>query len=401
MNKKEKIYIMLFAVFFILFLYLKSREKPPINWFPSYVSNHKIPYGTYILYEQLFTVFPNTAIKKITQPPYTYLQDTTNQGTYIFIDEAINFGKEEFNKLLQFVKRGNTVFISTKGINIDTLNLKTKALIAPKYSTKPFFKQTHKAFKGKEYTFDRDFANIVFKKTDTANTTSLGISGYINKKNERINQGVNFVKYTYGKGIFYFHTFPEVFTNYSLLQENNHQHAANVLSYLNSEKPILWDAYYKTGKTRISSPMYYLLNTKPLKWAYYTALIGILFFILFEGKRKQRYIKVITPLKNQTLAFSRTIANMYFEKSAHKDIAEHKINYFLEFIRNKLHISTEKINATFYKQVAMRSGNKLKDTQKLFKLCNTIHLKNSISAEELMQLNTLIEKFKNTTHGKK
>lgn len=401
MTRKQKIYILLFAVFFILFLYLKSREKPPINWFPSYVSNHKIPYGTYVLYEQLSTIFPNTTIKKITLPPYVYLKDTTKQGTYIFIDEAVNFGKEEFDELLQFVKKGNTVFISTKGINIDTLNFKTKPLIAPKYSTKPFFKQTNKVFKGKEYTFDRDFANVVFKKIDTINTTTLGISGYINKENERINQGVNFVKYTYGNGVFYFHTFPEVFTNYNLLQENNHQHAANILSYLNSEKPILWDSYYKTGKAKITSPMHYLLNTKPLKWAYYTALIGVLIFIFFEGKRKQRYIKIITPLKNQTLAFSRTIANMYFEKYAHKAIAEHKINYFLEFVRNKLHLHTEERNEVFYNQVAMRSGNKLKDTKKLFELCNNISLKNNISAEELMQLNTLIEKFKNTTHGRK
>ncbi|WP_456376208.1 DUF4350 domain-containing protein [Lutibacter sp.] len=396
MDKQVKIYIGAFLVLILGYIYLESTKKQPINWFPSYVAKHKLPYGTFVLREEIKHLFPATEIKNVTTPPYTYLEDTTRVGTYFFVDEALNFGDAEFFRLLKFVARGNDVFISTHGVNIDTLNFETERLVSNNFDEKVFFKLKNKAFKNKEFLFDRPFINQVFTKIDTLNTTILGITGYLNKDNERTEEGVNFVKYTYGKGTIYFHTFPEVFTNYSILKNPNQQHVANILSYVREDIPILWDSYYKTGKSKIVSPIYYLLHNKYLKWAYYITLIGVLFFVIFEGKRKQRSIPIRTPLKNQTVAFTRTIANMYFEKQEHKNIAEHKISYLLEYIRTKLHISTTIIGAAFYKQVSSRSGNSYESVENLFEFCEQIHIKNEITSEELMKLNNKIEKFKKT-----
>ena len=396
MDKRSKIYIVALVLLILGFLYLESTKKQPVNWFPSYTAKHKIPYGTYILKKELKTLFPKTEVSSVNIPPYIFLQDTSLVGTYFFVDEKLNFGDDEFLRLMNFVNRGNDVFISTHGMNIDTLNFETERLISKNLDEKLFFKLLNTSFKGKEYSFKRPLVNQVFTKIDTLNTTILGISGYVNENEERTEEGVNFVKYKYGKGNFYLHTFPEVFTNYSILSENNHQHAANILSYLREDIPILWDSYYKTGKSKITSPIKYLLSSKHLKWAYYMALIGILLFVIFEGKRKQRSIPIITPLKNQTVAFTQTIANMYFEKQEHKNIAEHKISYLLEFVRTKLHIPTTTIDDNFYNYVALRSGNELKEVEKLFKFCDVIHLKNEISSDELIQLNKMIEKFKKT-----
>ncbi|UMB55010.1 DUF4350 domain-containing protein [Lutibacter sp. A64] len=396
MDRKAKIYAVLFVLLIFGYIYLESTKKQPINWFPSYVSKHKIPFGTYVLNQELSNLFPSTKVETVNIPPYIYLQDSTRTGTYFFVDDALNFGDTEFFRLMEFVERGNDVFISTHGMNIDTLNFETERLVSKNLDEKVFFKQLNKSFKGREYSFDRPFINQIFTKIDTINTVILGITGYVNSEEERTEEGVNFVKRPYGKGNFYLHTFPEAFTNYNMLYETNHQHTANILSYLRDDIPILWDAYYKTGKSRITSPLQYLLGSKHLKWAYYMALIGVLFFIIFEGKRKQRSIPIIKPLKNQTLAFTQTISNMYFEKQEHKNIAEHKISYLLEYVRVKLNISTTKIDAEFYNNVAMRSGNTKEDVEKLFKFCDAIHLKNQITNEELIKLNTLIEKFKKT-----
>jgi len=395
-DKKTKIYVVAFLVLILGYLYLQSNKKQPVNWFPSYVAKHKIPYGTFVLRNQMVNLFPKTEIKTVNSPPYVYLEDSTRVGTYFFVDEALNFGDAEFLRLLKFVERGNDVFISTHGMNIDTLNFETKRLVSKNFDEKVIFKLHNKAFKGKEYSFDRPFVNQVFTKIDTLNSTILGISAYVNAEGERTEEGINFIKYTYGKGNFYLHTFPEVFTNYNMLNSPNQQHTANILSYLREDIPILWDAYYKTGKSKIASPMHYLLSSKYLKWAYYFAIIGVLFFVLFEGKRKQRVIPIRLPLKNQTLAFTRTIANMYFEKQEHKNIAEHKISYLLAFIRTKLHIPTTNIDATFYEYVASRSGNTFEEVEKLFQFCDEIHLKNQITEQQLIQLNDMIEKFKKT-----
>ena len=395
MDKKVKIYLGIFVFIILSIIYVESVRPAPLSWFPSYVSKHKVPYGTYVLYNELESLFPDTKIDKVKIPPYLYLQDSTKQGTYVFIDDAINFGEEEFDELLQFVARGNDVFISTHGVTIDTLKIETEALFSLSLDEYPFFKLTNKNLSTKEFTFDRKLYNTSFSKIDTTATTVLGKTGYVNKKDERVSEGINFIKQAYGKGHFYLHTFPEAFTNYYILKSPNQQYTASVLSYLDGTKPMLWDAYYKTGKSKITSPMHYVLNAKSLKWAYYTMLIGVLFFIIFEGKRKQRYIPIITPLKNQTLAFTRTIANMYYEKSEHKNIAEHKINYLLEYIRTRLHVPTATINDQFFNYVASRSGNTKEKVVALFEYIDKIHLQNTVTKEELVELNTRIEEFKN------
>ena len=137
-----------------------------------------------------------------------------------------------------------------------------------------------------------------------------------------------------------------------------------------------------------------------MKWAYYIVLIGALFYIIFEGKRKQRAIPIIKPLKNQTVEFTRTIANMYYEKGKHKELAEHKIQHFLEYVRTQLHLRTSEVDHNFIKNLAARSNNSIEDTQQLFETIQSYNNKSSINKIELERLNTLIENFKSHNQWK-
>lgn len=395
MNKTAKLYIVIFILALIAMLYHESVKPKPINWFPSYTKDHKIPYGTYVLYQSLENLFPNTKVKNISLPPYVYLKDSERKGSYVFIDENIEFDKETQRQLMDFVWEGNKVFVSTSRFDIDTLNIQTKVIYADA-DEKPFFKLYSTSFKNKEYSFDRGFSNMVFSKIDTTKCTILGQTGFVDAKGERTSSGANFIEYKHGAGSFFLHTFPQAFTNYQILNNPNEKYTAGVLSYLKTPTTLLWDSHLKTGKSRISSPMYYILNSKSLKWAYFITLIGVLIYILFEGKRKQRSIPIIKPLKNQTLAFTRTIANMYFEKQEHKNIAAHQIQYFLEYIRIKLHIPTYKLDEQFYADVTARSGKSKESIEKLFTMIDLIHTKNQITQQELEKLNKMIEQFKET-----
>lgn len=377
-------------------IYAESTRRKPINWFPSFSATHKIPYGTYVLRKEITTLFPKKKVKEIYQPPYTFLKDTTNKGTYFFVNNVVNFGEDEFNELLKFVGRGNDVFISTNRVRIDTLNIKTQRLITTSYQEKPSVRLENPTFNKKEYVFGREFTKLAFKEVDTLNTIILGNILIRNSKDSIIKSEVNFIKIKHKKGFFYLHTFPLAFTNYNMLFKNNNEYVASVLSYLDDEKKILWDSYYKTGKSRITSPMQFVLQSKPLKWAYYVALIGVLFLVIFKAKRKQRAIPVITSLKNQTLAFTQTIANIYYEKSDYKNIIDHKIDFFFDYIRTHYRISTLTINSDFFIKLASRSGNTVEDTEKLFKKIEQIQSKEIKTKEDLIALNTAIEKFKNT-----
>lgn len=401
MDRKIKIYSALFLIIVGFILYADATKPKEISWFPSYAAKHKIPYGTYLLKTELATLFPETKITEINKSPYMVLKDSTLQGTYFFVDESINFGKEEFDEILTFVAKGNDVFLASNGANIDTLQLKTESFSTSNFDEKFEISLFNKHLTEKKYAFDKPTATIYFKELDTLNTVVLGKVSGLNAAGEIVAEGVNFIKQPFGKGNFYIHTFPLAFTNYNLLKDENATYVSSVLSYLDAEKPILWDAYYKAGNSKITSPLQYIFSSKNLKWAYCFALIGLVFFFLFKSKREQRFIPVRTPLKNQTVAFTRTIANMYYEKSAHKDIATHKINYFLDFIRTKLRIPTNVINTSFYEHLAARSANSLEEVTTLFDKIAKINQKNSLSKTELIELNTLIEEFKNPTSATK
>lgn len=394
MDKKTKIYVGIFVAIIVLLMYFDAIKQKPVSWFPSYTAKAKIPYGMFILRNQLNTLLPNAAIREINESPYVFLQDSTISGTYFFVNGFINFGKEEFDELLKFVARGNDVFLATNGCNIDTLNLKTEEFFITDFKENYQISLLNKNLSTKKYNFDKPASNIYFKEIDTLKSVALGRISASSEKDSIISEGINFIKQKHGKGTFYFHTFPLAFTNYNILNEENNVYVSDVISYLDPKKTILWDEYYKNGKSKITSPLHYVLSAAPLKWAYYIAIIGLVLFVLFKGKREQRTIPIITPLKNQTLAFTRTIANMYYEKAHHSTIAKHKINYFLEYIRIKLHTSTQIIDENFYKTIAIKSNNSIEDVQVLFKKINSIQQQNSISKEELIALNSMMERFK-------
>ena len=393
MDKKIKIYIAIFISIVGLIMYADATKPKPINWFPSYAAKHKIPYGTYVLKAQLPQLFPKTTVKEIRQNPFNFLTDSTRTGTYFFVNGFINFDKAEFKKILAFVARGNTVFLATNGANIDTLGLKTKQLVTDALEENFKASLFNPAFTNEGVVFDRPATNLVFSKIDTIHSVALGKLSATNGDKEEVAEGINFIKHTHGKGTFFFHTAPLLFTNYTILKADNSQYVENVLSYLDADQPILWDAYYKTGKSKMTSPLQYVLSSKSLKWAYYMVLIALFIFVLFKSKRVQRYIPVVIPLKNQTIAFTRTIANMYYEKSEHKNIATHKITYFLEYIRTQLHLPTSVINASFYHHLAARSGHKKEDILALFKTIDEIGQYKNCSKEQLIKLNQQIESF--------
>ncbi|NRD22743.1 DUF4350 domain-containing protein [Winogradskyella litoriviva] len=405
MSKRGKLYIVLAAVAIISIVALEMNKPKQINWFPSYAIHHKIPFGSYVFNEQLKRVAKDITV--VDRPPYEYLQNNDINGTYLFYNGGIEFGKDELNRLLDWVSKGNTLMVSAVGFEpklLDTLNLKTKSVnIIGNFNNEYQVNLVNPLLGDKKsYKYDRPTTFYHFNKIDTLNTSVIGLIDKYRGKNKPIKDSlVCSIKQPFGDGEIILNTFPQAFSNYFILQSPNQNYTAGLLSYIDTNKPIYVDTYYKTGKTFYTSPMYLFLNTKSLKWAYYLVLIGALIYIIFEGKRKQRAIQIVKPLKNRTVDFTRTIANMYYESGKHKDIAHHKINHFLEYIRSTLHLSTSDINNSFIKNLAARSNNSVEDTETLFKLITSISKKTAINNIELERLNTLIEQFKSHNQWKK
>ncbi|QWX84673.1 DUF4350 domain-containing protein [Cellulophaga sp. HaHaR_3_176] len=404
MRKKGTIYFIIGAIALALLLFLEYNKKKEINWFPSYVTHHKIPFGTKVLMDILELKFTSTTL--VEKPPFEFLPTNDDVGsTYLFINENVAFGKTELDDALSWAAKGNTLFIASTSFEdrlLDTLHLKTASLYGDEGLQHQFnYKLVNKKLNSKKsYSYKKDYNSLYFSKIDTLQTVILGEVTNTSEGKKSTNTNISTIQQKFGDGTIILTTFPKAFTNYFILKDQNKDYTAGLLSYINNDNPLYIDAYYKSGKTYYTSPLYLFLSNKEFKWAYYIVIIGALFYVIFEGKRKQRAIAVLKPLENQTLAFTRTIADMYYEKGETKPIAEHKITYFLEYIRSSFYLKTEEWNTDFYTNLASRSNHTLSEVESLFSYLQIIKKRHTLTNEELQKLNTSIEQFKSKAHGK-
>jgi hypothetical protein len=402
MFKKNRSYIIIGILAFVLLLVFEYNKPKKVNWFPSYVATHSIPYGTKVINDLLPNHFPKT--QQVYRTPYEFLsRSDTLKGTYLFVNRSIEFGKTDLQEVLAWVEEGNHLFMVSESFEsnlLDTLHLATSNIYDAQ-SINPTFLHSlvNKRAKAKEIAFKKDYHTSFFNELDTLKSVVLGQVGIKNDSlpNDRIE--VTALQQSFGGGKITLSTFPKAFTNYFVLKDDNREYTAGLLSYIDPNEPVFVDNHHKDGKTFYTSPMYLFLNTKEFKWAYYLVLIGALMYVIFEGKRKQRAIIVVAPLKNQTLAFTRTIANMYFENNRQVDIAQHKIHYFLDYIRTRFYLSTEKLDTHFYNALALRSNHSEKEIREIFSIFLNLQKAQKITNEQLQQLEKAIQKFKAKADG--
>ena len=399
MDRKGAVYIITAVCIVGLLMLLQYNRPKDINWYPSYVSTHKIPYGTLVLNDIMHSLFGDRAIP-IQTTPFEFLSAHENtEGTYMFINEEVKFGETELDKLLDWTAKGNSLFIASQDFErelLDTLHLNRARLYSDFDNVRSHrHRLVHPKLKTERgYAFKKDAYATYFMEYDTKEITVIGTVRNINQNNTSKEEFYNVIKCKFGEGEVILSTFPKAFTNYFILKDDNREYTAGLLSYLDATRNIYIDMHYRSGKSVYTSPMRIFLDNKALKWAYYLVLIGAVIYIVFEGKRKQRAIPVVLPLKNQTLAFTRTIADMYYEKGETKPIVEHKIANFLAYIRSHFHLGTVQKEEQFYANLASRSLHSVEDIERLFAFIERLRNQERISDNDLKTLNTSIAKFK-------
>ena len=126
-------------------------------------------------------------------------------------------------------------------------------------------------------------------------------------------------------------------------------------------------------------------------------LFTAVLFILFMGKRKQRIIPVIEPVRNTTLDFVQTIGRLYFNRHDNKNLAIKKITFFMDYLRNRFFIRNAD-DAGLINQLSLKSGISEIELQSLFNTINHARNCKVLSDHDLMILNNKIDEFyKNTS----
>ena len=397
MNKTIRIYIGLLILLFAAAIAIEFSKPKPINWTRTFNERHTIPYGTFVFYNELSNVFPESEIQNIAESPYEFFDEYyswedssyTTSGTYMFIDDYADVDDVSAQELLDFASHGNTILMSANYLPqkfLDTLGIELKNDFD--FTGEAEFSLANQVFKNDSITIDRGLSNIYFSKLDATRTTVLGYQKF--SEEDRI----NFVKINHVNGEVYLHLQPMAFTNFSLLKNNNKKYASAILSYL-PDNNIFFDSRNKKRTELGDSPLRFVLSQPALKWAWIIGLVSLFIFIFFNAKRKQRIVKVIKPLENSTIAFTKTIGNLYYETKDHNNLIDKKITYFLESIRRKYYLDTQLLDEKFVKNLALKSGKDLGKTKKTMNLIVHLKAKHMCNEDDLKNLNKTIEDFYN------
>jgi hypothetical protein len=345
-------------------------------------------------------LLPNNNIKKISEtvyehfePLYDYdslVKDYKVKGTVLHICDNYLIDDQSSKELFYFVGHGNTAFLSVQNlpkIFTDSLNLKTDSDFD--YKNRISCWLTNKNLGNKKYDLHQGGSPFYFSSIDTLNTTVLGYQGSDQHKK------INYIKVPYRNGTFLIHLQPVAFTNYHLLKEDHAEYTEKVLAYMPAGT-IYWMVKEQNGLIREGTPFQYLLSQPALKWAWYLFLVGMLVFIIFNAKRKQRIIPILKPLPNTTVDFTKTIGNLYFQEGDHQNLINKKIVYFLERIRNEYLIETTILDEHFITKLQAKTGKDLKDIEHLVYLINYQRRSYQQSIEsDLIAINNAIEKIIN------
>lgn len=374
-------YILYFVLGLVLILIVQSLIPKPVDWTPTYNTNDKIPYGLYVLDKELPELIKPAKVTIYDKSPYEYFEEADKKTkTFFIVDNIFQADINSIKHLLSAVKEGNDVFIFankwSRGL-LDTLGIEVNyygkdnsiQLLNPNLNQSRF-----------EMKEDARYFSVI-------DSTDVSVLGHIDKQN-------NFLKKKIGKGNLYLHCNAALLTNYYLLESNSHLYAESALSYIDRNKELVW--FYKKESENIinNSPMRFVLQNNGLRWAWYFLIFGTLLFILFNIKRKQRIIPIITPEENKSVEFAKTISNLYYLEKNHTDMIQKMIIYFLDYVRTQLRMDTSKLDERFVHLLHLKTGKDKEEVQQLVDMIKRYrNTTEKISEKTLIQLHEKIEKI--------
>jgi len=399
MKKKEVKYGLALLSLFVLLIVVEYNQPKPIDWSHTYSVEKKGPFGSYGLFNLLPGYFKNSKLslsrKTIFEIEKEYADSTYN---YIIIGDEFSPSAEDIVAIKTILNKGNDVFIAASyfsteaedslrfytgakffrdlNLNSDSLYKKASDTIALNYVS-PYSE------KHNNYKFESNHLIAVF---DSLNKYPENSVLAVTAKGEPV-----MIYKQIGKGRLFISSIPLAYTNYYFIQQSGKRFIEKSFNFLQPNRKILWDVYYH-GEVMVSTnPLRFVLENNSLRYSLYLTMFAAFLFIMFEGKRKQRIIPIIEPVANNSLEFIKTVSNLYFSKGNHKNIADKKIVYFFDYVKNHYYIHAS--DPAFKERLIAKSGMEDAKVDQLLKYIDTIRRKSTLSGDDLIKLNNLLEDF--------
>jgi len=353
------------------------------DWRKNFDVNKKSPFGLFVFNQEAKVLFKNN-LKKVDITPYKYYDQNKKKPHNILVIQS-EIDTESWKNIMDEVSRGSDAMLIVNNIPRDLSDSIGYYSSQISFTDDNVLKLTDKKYQNDFIKLDKFPSGVGFS--------------YIKPKVEILGKAIeedhldhaNFIKSKMGKGNIYVHSEPLFLTNYYLLKPGNVRYAQNVFSYL-QDRETIWFVESNTKESR--SFMRFILSKPALKYAWWLLLSGLVLFIFFNAKRKQRMVPIIEPLKNTSVDFVKSIGNLYLQEGDFHDMMAKKAQYFLNKVRLDLLIDTQNLDEEFIKKLHLKTG---KTTETISEAVNLMKKAldpySSVMKEDLARMNTLLDEI--------
>ncbi len=364
-------------LFFILTSIMVScSQEKKTDWRVTFDKNSKEPYGCYIAYHFLHDYFPDNTIES-GRNPFTEINRSllnkraarNKQHLSFVVCRSFQTDSLELDKIIRYVRQGNSLCIMAENFSENMFRYfhLTYDHITP--SGNNYFSNSSNMlnnqhvtlfYNHRQYRFTYDGLPIEYAFTkDSSYKAAYYYMGYVNIV-DTPNRLIEFE----GNGSLMICRNPVSMTNHFLLQHDNINYLNYFFSYFNANpKTVTWYTMYERKiKDDSENDLSWLLNFPPLFYTFLLIAVLLLFYTLFESKRRQRAIAILPGNKNTSLEFIETVGLLYYNKKDHKNLSEKMIMHYLETIRSRYGLKTNELNEEFASLLSQKTHHSLTDT---------------------------------------
>jgi len=437
-NSTGKLFLISTLVVVLILVFIWFYSSPaPTNWMVQLRPDGKDPYDTHIIHELLKKVRDDQPFISIEDSLEIRLKDSTEAiDNYVFIGEDFFVDSLEIDAIKRFVQEGNRAFIFTQTrynplltsitsksdidyylgesefdseylqsqFQLRTTDTNTVAYIGvtPQqnytYSVYNDFKK-----RGWEWSY---FADSLFAEE----RSFAEVLGHYTRPEDTGGEDAEYPEYIcfkFGKGEIYFHCNPIRFANYYAKNDTLIPYMQAAFSHLGEGK-VIWDEEsrnyeynnkFNEGPPPLPNegPLEFILSEPSLQRAWYVLLAGLILYLAFGAKRKQRVIPVMENMENTSIEYAETISQLFMKQEDHTKLVHLKIELYKSFLRERLkllvpvHITLW--NDEFIKTISQRSGIPYEKVSSLIEQCKYYQSVSGIETEKMLDFHNKLEEF--------
>lgn len=357
--KLSKGFVVAIILLMVMVIVVEIKIPKKFKWEePTYAHNDPNPFGGKLVDSILEASLKDGYRMK---PGYLCVDDdkeSKNDSTLLFIDYPLtDYDKEEIDTLLEIMECGKSIiWVNADGLCDTLCNIldvaTERSYSFETYSISHYFANADtttlrwrgdRTFKARDYRFRRfdiDYSVInIFNQNNpkgalsdsTVWTPVMTIGNSMNR--------VVAATRNVGKGRFVLVTYPQLFTNYNVLERGGAELMMRLISLGGKRGIVRYDYRYVPDADedyyKSQSPLRVFLKYDSLRWAVYLALLTIVLSLFFTARRRQRVIPVIKEPENPTIAMVRHIGLMHYRHHDNAAMVRDQFKHFSQAMLRK------------------------------------------------------------------